>query len=234
MKQRKPLTDPLRAVAYIRVSTDEQQLGPEAQRADIERWCASKGITSVSMFTDVGVSGGAEISERPQLILAFEAVRALKAGTFVVWRRDRLARDVGIAAIIERELDRLGARVRSVHGEGTDVEGPAGKLMSGIIDAFSEFERGVIRMRTKAALKTLRAKGKRAGDVPWGYSALSDGTLVPNEGERRLVERARELHTEGWTVRAIAEQLAEEGFRNRKGKLVPFTRLHMLLSQKPA
>lgn len=229
-RPRKITADTAIAVGYIRVSTEEQEHGPDAQRRDIERWCTEHTIRCVEIYADVGVSGGAEIADRPKLLEAMHAVRSLRAGTFVVWRRDRLARDVGIAAIIERELSRLGARVRSVQGEGTEVEGPAGKLMSGIVDAFSEYERAVIRTRTRAALQALRAKGKRAGDVPWGYSALADGTLVPNETERALLTRARILYEEGWTMRAIAEQLAQEGFVNRAGKSMPFSRVHKLLT----
>ena len=53
------------AVAYLRVSTSEQHLGPEAQRAAIEAWAARENITVVAWHTDHGVSGRSDIDDRP-------------------------------------------------------------------------------------------------------------------------------------------------------------------------
>ena len=50
--------NPLSAVAYLRVSTDEQKLGPEAQRAAIQSWANREGVSVVAWHTDAGVSGG--------------------------------------------------------------------------------------------------------------------------------------------------------------------------------
>ena len=57
--------DPAVAVAYLRVSTDEQRLGPDAQRAAIEVWAARAGVRVASWHCDQGVSGGAAIDARP-------------------------------------------------------------------------------------------------------------------------------------------------------------------------
>src|SRR4051812_6671827 len=105
--------NPLLAVAYLRVSTDEQRLGPEAQRAQITTWATREGVTVGAWDVDQGVSGGADLGNRPGLIGALGELRALGAGVLVVAKRDRLARDVGVAAAIERATEASGARVQS-------------------------------------------------------------------------------------------------------------------------
>jgi DNA invertase Pin-like site-specific DNA recombinase len=88
------------AVAYLRVSTDEQHLGPEAQRAAVKRWAEASGARVAAWHTDPGVSGGA----------ALDGLREHGAGVLVVVKRDRLARDVVLAAQVESLAQRAGAR----------------------------------------------------------------------------------------------------------------------------
>jgi len=58
-------TDSHTAVAYLRVSTDRQELGPEAQRAAIEAWATREGVTVAAWHVEAGVSGAAPIADRP-------------------------------------------------------------------------------------------------------------------------------------------------------------------------
>ena len=96
--------DPTRAVGYLRVSTDEQHLGPEAQRAAITQWAQRGGITVLAWHVDAGVSGAAGIDGRPALMTALDDLPRHGAGILAVAKRDRLARDVVIAATIERAV----------------------------------------------------------------------------------------------------------------------------------
>jgi DNA invertase Pin-like site-specific DNA recombinase len=88
------------AVAYIRVSKDEQKLGPEAQRASIEQWAARDGVSVVSWHVE-HVTSVAPIDARAGLVEALSALKAHSAGVLVVAKRDRIARDPGLAASIE-------------------------------------------------------------------------------------------------------------------------------------
>jgi len=87
-------TDPRVAVAYFRASTDDQHLSPDAQRAAVVAWAAREGVTVVSWHVDQGVSGAADLADRPALAAALGALCAHGAGLLVVAKRDRLARDV--------------------------------------------------------------------------------------------------------------------------------------------
>jgi site-specific DNA recombinase len=206
------------AVGYVRASTDEQLLGPDAQRAALERWAAAKGVRLVSVHVDHGVSGGAPLEDCPGLLAAMEAVRTSRAGVLVVAKRDRLARDVMKAGMVEALLRRHGARVVSAAGEG-EGEGPADALMRTIVDAFAQYERALIGARTKAGMAVKRTRGERVGSVPLGFELGADGVhLVPNAAEAAAVARARELHALGLTLAAVAEQLGADGHRPRRGE----------------
>jgi DNA invertase Pin-like site-specific DNA recombinase len=212
--------NPAIAIAYLRVSTDEQQLGPEAQRAAIERWAAARGVRVVSWHADQGISGGATYEQRPALQAAFAALREHDAGVFVVAKRDRIARDVMIAAMVERLAEREGATVMSAAGEGEGgADDPGALLMRRMIDVFAEYERALIRSRTKAALGVKKARGERVGSVPFGFRVSADGkTLAPCDAEQAAIERARTLRESGLSLRAVARALASEGVLSRSGK----------------
>lgn len=213
-KPKKPVTDASKAVAYIRVSTEEQHLGPEAQLAAIEQWASRQNITLVAIHRDIGVSGATPLADCAGLMAALEDLGVHGAGTLIVSKRDRLARDVMKAAMVEARAETLGARITSTAGEGDGTD-PSAKLMRQIVDAFAEYERALIGARTKAALAAKKAKGERVGGVPYGFS-VEDGRLVPNDDERRIVIEAKYLSSTGLSLRGICAKFAIEGvvFRN--------------------
>lgn len=214
----KTKTDAKVAIAYLRVSTAEQDLGPEAQRAAIESWARGAGVEVVSWHEDRGVSGAAAIEDRPALLAALDALEAHSAGVLAVAKRDRLARDVMSAAMIERLAARAGARIVSAAGEGSDSDDPASMLMRSMIDAFAAYERQIIRQRTKAAMAVKKSRGERVGTVPLGFRLAADGrTLEPDAHETEALELARELRAAGMSYRAIGAALEARGYRARAG-----------------
>ncbi len=91
------------------------------------------------------------------------------------------------------------------------------QLLRGVIDVFAQYERAIIRSRTKAALAVKKAKGERVGGVPYGYR-LEDERVVEDEAEQATVARARELRAEGKSLRAIGRNLVAEGHAPRNAK----------------
>lgn len=214
-------------MGYVRVSTEEQHLGPEAQRAAMEAWAERCGVSVVAWHVDAGVSGASELGDRPALATALADLGALGAGVLVIARRDRLARDVVVAAAIARAVTRLGARIVSADGVGNG-DSPADEFMRTVIDGAAAYERALIRARTRAALQAKRARGERAGTVPWGYRAVDDGVLVPEPTERDVLARVKSLRAEGMSLRRIVEVLAAEGQCSRAGRTLGLTQVARL------
>ena len=217
MARTRQSASPAIVVGYVRVSTDSQDLGPDAQRAALAKWCAANGAQLVAVHQDIGVSGGAALDERPGLLAALADVKAVGAGVLLVAKRDRLARDVVVAAMVERLVEREGARLLTSDGTGNG-EGPEAQLMRGIVDVFAQYERALIRARTKAALAVKKARGERTGSVPYGFRLSADSVhLEADDVEARAVALAKQLRAEGNTLRNVGARLLAEGFAPRGG-----------------
>ncbi|MGH7285079.1 MAG: recombinase family protein [Polyangiaceae bacterium] len=228
MRNRVRPGDPKAAVAYIRASTEEQRLGPQAQRMTIEAWAEREEVQILAWYVDHGVSGGSDLSERPNLIAALGQLRAKRAGVLVIAKRDRLARDVAVAATIDRAVASNGGRVVSADGVANGV-GAADDFLRAILDAAAQYERALIRCRTKAALATKRARGERIGTVPFGSRVADDGVaLIEEPSEKRTLDTARALRIQGLSFRAIARELAERGFVSRTGRAIALSRVHKM------
>ncbi len=223
----KPSNDNHKAVGYIRVSTDDQTLGPEAQRAALAAWAERAGVELVAVFEDRGISGGAAIDRRPGLLAALGALAEHGAGLLAVAKRDRLARDTMIAAMAERLAERAGARIVSAAGEG-EGDDPASKLMRTMIDAFAEYERALIKARTRAALSVKAARGEKVGGVQT-YGTADGLASERAECEREILAVVAELRAAGMTVRAIAAELAARGLKTRRGGAIQPTQVARIL-----
>jgi DNA invertase Pin-like site-specific DNA recombinase len=219
-----------KAIGYVRVSTGEQAasgLGLEAQRQALTEAAARLGFVLGEVFEDAGLSGKLGLEGRPGL---FSAIDGLKRGDILlVAKRDRLGRDVVGMAMLERLIERKGARVLSADGSGNGDDA-ASLLQRRIVDAFSEFERLIIGQRTKAALQAKRQRGERAGTLPFGSQLGPDGQqLIEAPVEQDALRTLRELQHAGLSLRAIAAELTRQGFRTRTGGAWQGQYVHRLL-----
>jgi DNA invertase Pin-like site-specific DNA recombinase len=226
--------NPSLAVAYLRASTDEQTLGPEAQKIAIESWAARHGVQIAAWHVDQGVSGGADIGDRPALVAALGELRATGAGLLVVAKRDRLARDVYVAGAIERAVAQSGARVSCADGTANG-DTPADAFMRSILDAAAAYERALIRARTKAALGAKKARGERAGTIAYGYRLGADSIRVErDEAEQGVLSAVGELRAAGMSQRAIVAVLAARGLVSRSGGPFNQTQVARMLAKRGA
>ncbi len=109
------------------------------------------------IFCDTG-SGAA--ADRPQLLRMLDYARP--GDTVVVWRLDRLGRSLKNLIDLVTEFDERDAGLRSLH-EVIDTTTPSGRLVMHVFGALAEFERELIRERTRAGLAAARARGRRGG-----------------------------------------------------------------------
>jgi DNA invertase Pin-like site-specific DNA recombinase len=221
------------AIAYLRASKHEQRLSRQAQRTSIEAWATREGVRVAAWCIDQGVRSVAPIAERPGLRAALLAVREHRAGVLVVARRDRIARDVVLAALVDRAVTTAGARLVSASGEGNG-DSPADAFIRTVIDGAAQYEHGLIRARTCAALAAKRARGERIGSVPFGFALDPDGAhLVADEREQATIARARELRTSGLSLRAVAAHLAAEGRVSRTRRRFLAEQVARMLDRRP-
>jgi len=204
----------MKAIIYTRVSTDDQAdsgLGLESQETECRRYAERESWTVGGVFVDAGVSGAADLSKRQALV---DALGELKRGdVFLVYKLDRLGRDVALCAIIEKQIKNKRAQLVSVSGEGTaaDEDDLGALLQRRMVSVIAEYEREIIRQRTKAALKAKRARGEKLGGRrPIGYKVENRGgvkVLVPNS-EQKDLEAVLALYVRGVSIRKIADQLS--------------------------
>jgi DNA invertase Pin-like site-specific DNA recombinase len=208
-----------KAIGYARVSTDaqgESGLGLEAQHASVAVAARRLGLELAELHEDAGLSGSLGLENRPGLLAAVSALR--RGDVMLVAKRDRIGRDVVAVAMIERLVERKGARIVSAAGEGTESNEPTALLMRRIVDAFAEYERALIATRTKLALRAKRSRGQLAGGVPFGHSVGEDGrTLVPVAAELEVLAWVRGRREAGASYREIAAELTNRSVPTKKG-----------------
>jgi DNA invertase Pin-like site-specific DNA recombinase len=149
-------------IGYARVSTDEQTLALQED--------ALKKAGCERLFTDT-ISGST--AERPGLAEALDFIRP--GDTLVVWRLDRLGRSLRHLIETVTSLEKRGVGFRSLT-ESIDTTSPSGKLVFHIFGALAEFERDLIRQRTRAGLDAARSRGRKGGR-PWS-AAYRDKTRL--------------------------------------------------------
>jgi DNA invertase Pin-like site-specific DNA recombinase len=136
-------------VGYARVSTEEQSLSLQLD--------ALKEAGCGKIYRDK--ASGAK-SQRPGLQEALEYLR--EGDTLVVWRLDRLGRSLKHLIETVQVLEEQGVGFQSLQ-EAIDTTTSGGKLVFHIFGALAEFERNLIRERTKAGLQAARARGRKGG-----------------------------------------------------------------------
>lgn len=209
------------AVGYIRVSTAEQVggFGLDAQEAAIRAYCQANGLRLVAVYRDEGISGSNGLEGRVGLAEAFAGLAAGRASCLVVYRLDRLARDLVLAETLVQRLRDQGTPVRSASEPDldTDTDDPTKVLVRQVLGAISQYERQVIRGRMLAGKAAKAARGGYVGGRPrFGWRA-EGGQLVADEAEQAVVRRARELRGRGLSLRAIGAQLGASGVSPRGG-----------------
>lgn len=136
-------------VGYARISTDDQHL--DLQRDAFDKAGCEKTFEDKKSGTK---------SDRPGLSAALDCVRA--GDQLVVWRLDRLGRSLSDLIALVRRLNDKGVQLRSLT-EGIDTATINGKLTFHLFAALAEFERALVRERTKAGLEAARARGRLGG-----------------------------------------------------------------------
>lgn len=174
-------------IGYMRVSKADGSQALDLQR-DALIGC---GIAEQYLYEDQA-SGKKE--DRPGLAACIKALRP--GDTLVVWKLDRLGRDLRHLVNLVHELTERGIGLKVLTGQGAaiDTTTAAGKLVFGIFAALAEFERELIAERTKAGLASARARGRKGGrPYKMTPAKLRLAMAAMSKPETRVGELCREL-----------------------------------------
>lgn len=143
-------------VGYMRVSKADGSQATDLQRDAL----LSAGVDPDAMYEE-RASGKKE--DRPELAACLKSLR--HGDTLVVWKLDRLGRDLRHLVNIVHDLTQRGIGLKVLTGQGAaiDTTTASGKLVFGIFAALAEFERELISERTIAGLAAARARGRKGG-----------------------------------------------------------------------
>jgi DNA invertase Pin-like site-specific DNA recombinase len=205
-----------RAIAYLRVSTRQQQrsgLGIVAQRAAIGRFAETESLRISGEFVEFESGKGSDaLDRRPQLAAALAAAKASKCSV-VVAKLDRLSRDVAFVAGL------MAQRVPFIVAElGRDAD----PFMLHLYAALAEKERRLIAERTKSALAAKKAAGATLGNPTnlghagsLGRASLARTADEFASGLLPVLEAIRS--TGAITLASMAIELNRRGIRSARG-----------------
>ena len=179
-------------IGYARVSTHEQ---------DYAGQIAALRAAGCEEIIQEATSG---VRARPALE---ELIRHLRKGDILcVWKLDRLGRSLSDLLRLMERIEERGAGFRSVT-EAIDTTSPAGRMLAHMLGAFAEFERSMIRGRTRLGLEAARQRGVRPGPKPKLDTSQRQAAarLVLDEG-KTPAEVARLLGLHRSTIGRIVAQ----------------------------
>ena len=202
--------DAKKCIIYTRFSprpNAAESVSCETQRDLCREYAERHGLQVVGEFDDPDRSGADEF--RPQLWAALEALE--KGAVLLVYKRDRLARNVYLSEQINRAAAKKGATIRAVTG---DVEGdtPESLLIRQVLAAIAEYERKMIAARTSHAMRHHLKAGRVMGSQPpYGYRRDPDraGQMIPDPAEAAVVAEVKARHECGTSYAALVRWLDE-------------------------
>lgn len=196
-------------IGYMRVSKADGSQNTDLQLDAL----LAAGVSRDHIYEDH--ASGAK-SDRPGLASCLKALRP--GDSLVVWKLDRLGRDLQHLVTTVETLSKAGIGLKVLSGQGASIDTttPTGKLIFGIFASLAEFEREMIRERTMAGLASARARG-RAGGRPFTMTPakLHMAMAAMKQGKTPINELCAEL---GISRQTLYQHLTPEGELRPLGK----------------
>ena len=207
----------LKAVGYIRVSTDDQVnngVSLENQRNKITSYAEFKGY-NLQIIEDAGYS--AKNLNRPGMKKLLNYIKKRNIDAVIVYKLDRIFRNTIDALNIITDLDKAEISFHSIN-ESIDTKSATGKFFFTILAAITEMERGIIGERTAQALLHKKNKGEKCGGyIPFGYDITPDKKLVKNDHEQKTLTMIKQLREKNYSYRKICNALQDQNIKTKRG-----------------
>lgn len=166
-----------------------------------------------------GVSGTAEIENRPEL---FNLISDIKKGEVqTVWMRNqnRLDRNTGTFYLFVSAVKKANVDVYFGDGDVINFNDPTTLLQTSIISSLNQYTAQLQSVQTKKALKDNAAEGKGWSVLQYGYKSDENGYIIKDEEEIEVVKRIYDLSLNNYGTKKITEILNEENVPTRYNKI---------------
>lgn len=196
-------------IGYMRVSKIDGSQTTDLQRDGL----LAAGVSPTHLYED---HASGKIEDRPGLMNCLKALR--ESDTLVVWKLDRLGRDLHhlINTVHDLTGRGVGLKVLTGHRAAIDTTTAAGKLVFGIFAALAEFERELISERTRAGLASARARGRKGGrPFKMTMAKLRLAMAAMGKPETRVGDLCKEL---GITRQTLYRHISPTGELRPDGK----------------
>ncbi len=229
----------MKAIGYLRVSTDKQDNSADAQERKIRLNAAAReDFDLIEVISDVDEFSGN--LNRPGIQRVLEMVQAKEIDAVIVTKLDRLTRSTRDAIDLIELFGKKGVALISIT-ESLDTESPIGRFVVRLMASIGELEREMIGARTSEGLQNIKAQGFPAGPAPYGYKSQprteKEKTdkirkpLLEDPQEQKILARIKELQAKDMTWPAIAGILNREGYRTRSGGKWQYQAVHRIFNK---
>jgi len=225
----------MRVLGYCRVSTsmqEEQGSSLDAQKAEIEKYCKSKGLILIDTFKEC-ISGSVEPKERPLLSHILRELETNEVDGIVIYKLDRLSRSIKDTIALLSDLSNKGKKFFEIKNNLSN-DGAVNQFTVHLFSALAQMERSMIQERVNDVIKYRRNKKMIIGAINFGKKVeVIDGEkiLVDDEEEMRTLKMIGELrntiiikkNSKGVEKKVnmpftkIAQQLQKEKRKNKEG-----------------
>lgn len=206
----------MKAIIYTRHSPQrngKESESCEVQAAYCEELAAKKKWKVGGIYEDREKSGSDE--NRPGMWAAINQLE--KGDVLLVWKLDRLARNVYLMECARKTVKVCKARIVAVQG---DVEGDSAEavMIRQILSSVMEYERKIIALRTKFAMLHYQRNGRRMSSrPPYGYCYEGD-SMVEIEDEQKAVRYIMQQHGDKHPTLEIVQAMNKSFYDTRTGR----------------
>lgn len=209
-----------RAALYLRVST-VYQVNKDSlpmQRENLTAYCDTILHCSYDVYEDAGYSG--KNTDRPQFKAMMKKIRAGEYNRLIVWKIDRISRNLIDFATLYQELKKLGVTFISMN-EQFDTSSAIGEAMLKIIMVFAELERNMTSERVTATMISRAQSGRWNGSpIPYGYEYDKNKCLFSiDENEAEIVRKIHNDYESLKSLNRLTNELNSVGLTTRSGSM---------------
>jgi len=236
----------MKAIGYIRVSTDEQAkegISLEAQTQEILSYCQIHNMTLVGIYGDPGISGKS-LHNRPGIQSIMHLIDRKRTDCIIALDMSRLSRDSHDMLNLRKLANKKKVSLHFIKDTivTSHDEEAVDPLVFEMKAVFNGVTRRQIAMHTRTALKRKKERGEKLGGrVPWGYREVEIGRtpegkilwgLVEDHMGQAMIRRIVQLREGEHTIENIISILEQEEYRPRYGERISSATIRSILNRK--